>query len=73
MAQRYSMPDKPGCHTRQLKVRESYHDYQLQQSSIREPVPWVQLKGYWLKQAGFNVNTPVKVRVMKGCLVITTE
>jgi hypothetical protein len=37
------------------------------------PVPWIQLKGYWLQQAGFAINTPVKVRVMDGCLVLTTE
>jgi uncharacterized protein (DUF433 family) len=36
-------------------------------------VPWIQIKGYWLQQAGFEINTPVKVRVMKGCLVLTVE
>ncbi|MCG7928913.1 MAG: type I toxin-antitoxin system SymE family toxin [Candidatus Thiodiazotropha lotti] len=35
-------------------------------------MPWIQLKGYWLKHAGFEINTPVKVRVMNGCLVLTT-
>ena len=37
------------------------------------PVPWIQLKGHWLQQAGFAINTPVKVRVMDGCLVLTAE
>ncbi|MEJ2425736.1 MAG: SymE family type I addiction module toxin [Candidatus Thiodiazotropha sp.] len=37
------------------------------------PVPWIQLKGHWLQQAGFEINTPVKVRVMNGCLVLTTQ
>jgi toxic protein SymE len=37
------------------------------------PVPWIQLKGYWLQQAGFEINTSVKVRVMNGCLVLTSE
>jgi toxic protein SymE len=36
-------------------------------------VPWIQLKGYWLQQAGFEINTPLKVRVMPGCLVLTVE
>ncbi|MBL1275077.1 MAG: type I toxin-antitoxin system SymE family toxin [Ectothiorhodospiraceae bacterium] len=31
------------------------------------------MKGHWLQQAGFEINTPVKVRVMEGCLVITAE
>jgi hypothetical protein len=37
------------------------------------PIPWIQLKGYWLQKAGFEIDTPVKVRVMEGCLVLTTE
>ncbi|MEJ2622044.1 MAG: SymE family type I addiction module toxin [Candidatus Thiodiazotropha sp.] len=36
-------------------------------------VPWIQLKGHWLQQAGFEINTPVKVRVMNGCVVLTTQ
>ncbi len=38
-----------------------------------KPVPWVQLKGKWLRQAGFEINTPVKIRVMDKCLVLTAE
>jgi toxic protein SymE len=33
--------------------------------------PQVKLKGKWLAQAGFFVGTPLTVRVMEGCLVIT--
>ncbi|MCY7259317.1 type I toxin-antitoxin system SymE family toxin [Pseudomonas protegens] len=36
-------------------------------------MPWIRLQGLWLRQAGFEVNENVKVRVMKGCLVITAE
>ncbi|MCU7937330.1 MAG: type I toxin-antitoxin system SymE family toxin [Candidatus Thiodiazotropha sp. (ex Dulcina madagascariensis)] len=35
------------------------------------PVPWLQMKGHWLAEAGFGIQTPVKVRVMPGCLVLT--
>ncbi|WP_219738367.1 SymE family type I addiction module toxin [Pseudomonas sp. FW507-12TSA] len=31
------------------------------------------MRGPWLRQAGFEVNEDVKVRVMKGCLVIKAE
>ncbi|AJQ93350.1 SymE family type I addiction module toxin [Gynuella sunshinyii] len=31
-------------------------------------MPWLQLKGHWLPQAGFTVDTPVTV--MDGELVI---
>jgi len=34
-------------------------------------IPWIQLKGLWLKQAGFEVNAMIRVRIIKGCLVIT--
>ncbi|WP_412130253.1 SymE family type I addiction module toxin [Cellvibrio mixtus] len=26
-----------------------------------------------MEQAGFNIDSPVTVRVMRGCLVLTTE
>jgi hypothetical protein len=33
--------------------------------------PWLQLRGQWLAQAGFSIDTPVSVRVSRGRLVIT--
>lgn len=61
---------------RQLKVREGYHSYQLNQRTplrtpLRTPVGQIELKGHWLIQAGFNINSAVTVRVMEGCLVLT--
>lgn len=38
-----------------------------------QPVPAVTLKGHWMADAGFETDTPVDVRVMKDCLVITTK
>lgn len=35
--------------------------------------PCINLKGNWLQEAGFEADTPIDVRVMKGCLVITTR
>ena len=59
---------------RQLKVREAYHSYQLNQNCHqRTPIGEIQLKGHWLIQAGFEIDSPVKVRVMEGCLVLTSE
>jgi len=31
------------------------------------------MKGHWLQQAGFDIDTPVTFRVMKRCLVLTIE
>lgn len=59
---------------RRLKACKSYHEYQLSQSVLsRTPVPQILLKGHWLHRAGFEVDTPVRVRVMHGCLVLTAE
>ena len=59
---------------RQLKVREAYHSYQLSQNCRqRTPIGEIHLKGHWLIKAGFEIDSPVKVRVMDGCLVLTSE
>ncbi|HYD61599.1 MAG TPA: SymE family type I addiction module toxin [Noviherbaspirillum sp.] len=36
-------------------------------------MPWIRLRGQWLQQAGFVPQARVRVRIMQGCLVITTE
>jgi hypothetical protein len=36
-------------------------------------VPWIRLRGQWLQRAGFKPRARIRVRVMTGCLVITTE
>jgi len=35
-------------------------------------VPWINIQGQWLEQAGFSINTPIKVEVSAGRLVLTT-
>ena len=59
---------------RQLKVRETYHSYQPSQSCHqRTLIGEIHLKGQWLIKAGFEIDSPVKVRVMEGYLVLTSE
>ena len=36
-------------------------------------LPWIRLRGLWLLQAGFLPQARIRVRIMRGCLVITTE
>ena len=31
------------------------------------------MRGDWLAAAGFDILAPVRVRVMRGCLVLTVE
>lgn len=63
---------------RRLKVSSILSE---QKSKAQEPgirststkVPWIRMQGKWLEEAGFGVHTPVRIRVMLGCLVLTTD
>ncbi|EJH2659960.1 endoribonuclease SymE [Salmonella enterica] len=36
-------------------------------------IPAITLKGQWLETAGFTTGTPVDVKVMNGCIVLTAQ
>lgn len=36
-------------------------------------IPAITLKGQWLEAAGFATGTPVDVKVMDGCIVLTAQ
>lgn len=74
MAKRDSTQAIPACHTKQIKIGHMVYDYRRKtKNDSQAKVPWLQLKGHWLDQAGFSIDAPVTVRVMEGCLVLTTE
>ncbi|MGD9170900.1 MAG: SymE family type I addiction module toxin, partial [Candidatus Thiodiazotropha sp.] len=54
-------PKDKGCHTRKLMVNQIHYMRKLKDdpTGAGRPVPWIQLKGYWLNHAGFQINTPV--------------
>ena len=59
---------------RQLTVRESYYEYQSKQDpNQRVTIGQILLKGHWLIQAGFSVNSPVTIHIEHGKLVLTTQ
>lgn len=60
---------------RRLKIAADFYPFNDKDNSYASarPVPWIRLRGLWLRQAGFEVNENIKVRVMKRCLVITAE
>ena len=77
--ERRSSKDKV-CHTRTLKVREGSYSRIIKDKhhshfdhTIYTTAPWINIQGQWLEQAGFSIHTPIKVRVMEGCLVLTAE
>ena len=84
MAKRNSTPERRSPQAkfpyfRQLKVRKGDYDYQFLSRENRSPyempvpVPWVQIKGYWLNQAGFTIGTALTVEVQPGCIVLKTQ
>ena len=64
---------------RKLKVRKSYYHYQHGDFQPRPrhvsspPVPWVQIKGYWLNKAGFTIDTSLSVEVRQGCIILKAQ
>ena len=62
---------------RQLKVRWSLYYYQYGDFQPRHryrpirPVPWINIKGYWLNEAGFSIDTPLQVKISKGRITLT--
>jgi len=70
MPKQHSTQTIPICHTRQIKTGSIIYDYRRKDNS-QAKVPWLQLKGHWLVRAGFSIDTPVTVRVMEDCLVLT--
>ena len=68
------------CQVRKLKVRQGYYTRIIKDKhhphfdrTRHIPIPWINLQGRWLELAGFSVHTPLTIRVMDGCLVVTAE
>lgn len=68
---------KPFPYERKLTVRTSFYERPyinnrpLEPLPALAPVPWINIKGYWLNQAGFTISTPLVVKVSKGQIVLT--
>ena len=62
--------------TKRIKVNRMHYDYKPKNAepySTTPPVPWIQMKGKWLAKAGFAIDTPIKIEVFEGRLVLTAE
>ena len=60
---------------RKLKVRKGHWDYTLKSEpySGNRTIPFLLLKGTWLEQAWFKIDTPVSVSVEDGQLAIVRD
>lgn len=74
MAEQHSTPGRRStksrtCHVWTFKVRRGNvsrmikdPDHSHFDEAIYFTMPWINIQGQWLQQAGFEINTPVKVR-----------
>ena len=74
------LPKSSHGQTRTLKVWKGRYSRIVQDKNhlhfdqtVYSAIPWINIQGQWLEQAGFSINTPIKIRVMDGCLVLTAE
>ncbi len=56
--------------TRQLTIRGGHYESQDKKYPTPPEVPFLELRGYWLKQAGFDVGSRVNVVVREGYLLV---
>lgn len=64
--------DTPEVPTSKSSKQERFLTVQLVPEA-QPKIPWIRLRGLWLLQAGFTPQARIRVRIMTGCLVITTE
>ncbi|UNK61066.1 SymE family type I addiction module toxin [Buttiauxella ferragutiae] len=72
MAEHDSKSEVVTTEATELKTRRYTVGY-IRDWQTHEPAPTITLKGYWLEDAGFTTGTPLKIRVMPGCLVLTAQ
>ena len=59
---------------RTLKVRSGHYDYMLKNKPnyyVPPPVPFILIKGYWLKKVNFAIGKTVRVEVRENQLILT--
>ncbi|BES83358.1 hypothetical protein PEC302107_40850 [Pectobacterium araliae] len=70
MADAHSTPD-----TTVFKISQHERFTRVDYRPIKgnHDTPAINLSGHWLKEAGFSTGQPLKLRIMPGCIVITTQ
>ena len=59
---------------RYYHVGETQYAYELKENHFYHyPVAVIELKGHWLRDAGFPAGTPIEVQVEEGRLIVRPE
>ena len=72
MAEHDTKPEGVTTEAPELKTRRYTVGY-IRDWKSHNKATSITLKGGWLDDAGFETGTPLKVRVMPGCLVLTAQ
>ncbi|KHN55405.1 SymE family type I addiction module toxin [Pectobacterium fontis] len=70
MADAHSTPD-----TTVFKISQAERFTRVGYRPIKgnHDTPAINIAGQWLKEAGFSTGQPLRLRIMPGCIVITTQ
>lgn len=55
---------------RLLTIGYSFYTYRRNSWPRPLPVPYLRLRGHWLRQAGFSVGQKVSIQIADGCIMI---
>ena len=71
-------PTRKFPYNRNLKVRKSFYnyhygDFQPRPYRVPKEIPWINIQGLWLNEAGFTVGTELSVKISKGRIVVTSN
>ncbi|GLR10912.1 endoribonuclease SymE [Mixta theicola] len=72
MAEHDTKPEVVTTEAPELKTRRYTVGY-IRDWKTHNRATSITLKGAWLDDAGFETGTPLRVRVMPGCLILTAQ
>ena len=82
MAKRNDKPESRSTakfpYHRQLKVRKGHYEHCYQgktflKKPFPEPVPFILIKGYWLRQANLPIGTALQVTINPGQIILSAS
>lgn len=58
---------------RQVKMYSRFRGVNKRWLSQEKEVPWLNVSGLWLEQAGFNIGDQLRINVENNKLIITNQ
>ena len=64
-------PYQPKQPTQAKVMAQGYPPLKSKPNTPWRKIPWINLKGYWLEQAGFAIDTPFSIQVKENKIILT--